>query len=63
MFRSVYSVSLCCSVYCLCVNVYWTNVMLTSVAEPANTNTDAVTSKGVSVTGFRRNKHGNSMDG
>jgi hypothetical protein len=22
--RSVYSVSLCCSVYCLCVNVYWT---------------------------------------
>jgi len=22
MFRSVYSVSLCCSVYCLCVNVY-----------------------------------------
>jgi hypothetical protein len=24
MFRSVYSESLCCSVYCLCVNVYWT---------------------------------------
>jgi hypothetical protein len=24
MFRSVYSVSLCCSVYCLCVNVYCT---------------------------------------
>jgi hypothetical protein len=24
MFRSVYSVSLRCSVYCLCVNVYWT---------------------------------------
>jgi hypothetical protein len=24
MFRSVYCVSLCCSVYCLCVNVYWT---------------------------------------
>jgi len=24
MFRSVYSVSLCCSVYCLCVNVYST---------------------------------------
>jgi hypothetical protein len=24
MFRSVYSVSLCCPVYCLCVNVYWT---------------------------------------
>jgi hypothetical protein len=24
MFRSVYSVSLCCSLYCLCVNVYWT---------------------------------------
>jgi hypothetical protein len=24
MFRSVYSVSLCCSVYCLCVNVYFT---------------------------------------
>jgi hypothetical protein len=24
MFRSVYSVSLCCSVYRLCVNVYWT---------------------------------------
>ena len=24
MFRSVYSVSLCCSVYCLCVNVYYT---------------------------------------
>jgi hypothetical protein len=24
MFCSVYSVSLCCSVYCLCVNVYWT---------------------------------------
>jgi hypothetical protein len=24
MFRFVYSVSLCCSVYCLCVNVYWT---------------------------------------
>ena len=23
-FRSVYSVSLCCSVYCLCVNVYCT---------------------------------------
>ena len=23
-FRSVYSVSLCCSMYCLCVNVYWT---------------------------------------
>ena len=25
MFRSVYSVSLCCSVYCLCVNVYCTS--------------------------------------
>ena len=24
MFRSVYSVSLCCSMYCLCVNVYCT---------------------------------------
>jgi hypothetical protein len=24
MFRSVYSVSLCCSVYSLCVNMYWT---------------------------------------
>jgi hypothetical protein len=24
LFRSVYSVSLRCSVYCLCVNVYWT---------------------------------------
>jgi len=24
MYRSVYSVSLCCSVYCLCVNVYCT---------------------------------------
>ena len=24
MFRSGYSVSLCCSVYCLCVNVYCT---------------------------------------
>ena len=24
MFRSVYSVSLCCSLYCLCVNVYCT---------------------------------------
>ena len=24
MFRSVYSVSSCCSVYCLCVNVYCT---------------------------------------
>ena len=24
MFYSVYSVSLCCSVYCLCVNVYCT---------------------------------------
>jgi hypothetical protein len=24
MFRSVYSVSLCCCVYCLCVNVYCT---------------------------------------
>jgi len=24
MFCSVYSVSLCCSVYCLCVNVYFT---------------------------------------
>ena len=24
MFRSVYSVPLCCSVYCLCVNVYCT---------------------------------------
>jgi len=24
MFCSVYSVSLCCSVYCLCVNVYCT---------------------------------------
>jgi hypothetical protein len=24
MFRSRYSVSLCCSVYCLCVNVYYT---------------------------------------
>jgi hypothetical protein len=24
MFRSVYSVSVCCSVYCLCVNVYCT---------------------------------------
>ena len=24
MFRCVYSVSLCCSVYCLCVNVYCT---------------------------------------
>ena len=24
MFRSGYSVSLCCSVYCLCVNVYFT---------------------------------------
>ena len=24
MFRSLYSVSLCCSVYCLCVNVYCT---------------------------------------
>jgi hypothetical protein len=24
MFRSVYSVSLCCSVYCLCVIVFWT---------------------------------------
>jgi hypothetical protein len=24
IFRSVYSVSVCCSVYCLCVNVYWT---------------------------------------
>ena len=24
MFRSVYSVSLCCSVYSLCVNVYCT---------------------------------------
>jgi hypothetical protein len=24
MFRSRYSVSLCCSMYCLCVNVYWT---------------------------------------
>ena len=22
MFRSVYSVSMCCSVYCLCVDVY-----------------------------------------
>jgi hypothetical protein len=26
MFRSVYSVSLCCSVYCLCVNVFCTAV-------------------------------------
>ena len=24
IFRSVYSVSLCCSVYCLCVNMYCT---------------------------------------
>jgi hypothetical protein len=24
VFRFVYSVSLCCSVYCLCVNVYCT---------------------------------------
>jgi hypothetical protein len=24
VFRSGYSVSLCCSVYCLCVNMYWT---------------------------------------
>jgi ABC-type transport system involved in Fe-S cluster assembly fused permease/ATPase subunit len=24
MFRSTYSVSLCCYVYCCCVNVYWT---------------------------------------
>jgi hypothetical protein len=24
MYRSVYSVSLCCSVYCLCLNVYCT---------------------------------------
>jgi hypothetical protein len=23
MFRSVYSVSLCCCVYCLCINVHW----------------------------------------
>jgi len=27
MFRSVYSVSLCCSVYCLCVNVYCTTAI------------------------------------
>ena len=26
MFRSGYYVSLCCSVYCLCVNVYYTTV-------------------------------------
>jgi len=33
MFRSVYSVSLCCSVYCLCVNVYCT-VLLTPGVKP-----------------------------
>jgi hypothetical protein len=27
MFHSVYSVSLCCSVYCLCVNVYCTTAI------------------------------------
>ena len=27
MFRSVYSVSLCCSVYCLCVNMYCTTAI------------------------------------
>jgi hypothetical protein len=27
MYCFVYSVSLCCSVYCLCVNVYWTAVL------------------------------------
>jgi hypothetical protein len=26
MFHSVYYASVCCSVYCLCVNVYWTTV-------------------------------------
>ena len=31
MFRTGYSVSLCCSVYCLCVNVYCTTA---SVCQP-----------------------------
>ena len=30
MFRSEYSVSLCCSVYCLCVNVYCTTDLYSS---------------------------------
>jgi hypothetical protein len=31
MFRSVYSVSLCCSVYCFCVNVYCTECFITNI--------------------------------
>ena len=31
MFRSVYFVSLCCSVYCLCVNVYCTVLLAPGV--------------------------------
>jgi hypothetical protein len=31
MFRSAYSISLCCSVYCLCVNVYCTAVLCVNV--------------------------------
>jgi hypothetical protein len=37
MFRSVYSVSLCCSVYCLCVTVYCT-VLLPPGVNPAAVN-------------------------
>jgi hypothetical protein len=37
LFRSVYSVSLCCSVYCLCVNVYCT-VLLPPCVNPIAVN-------------------------